>query len=396
MSPNATVDATGNSLVTPATKLTITAIRATPISIPMSYAYKWGPGTFEGFTRTLVEVETAEGLVGLGECGTSRDARIINESLTPRLIGANALNLADCESRAIPSYTGMITGRDFSRLNAYAGIEMALWDLAGKLTGRSVAELLGGRVRDQVAFTEYFALEKPTAEGIAAVVQACTDAVSQHGAKAFEGKVGVLSLRQEAGMVAAIRDVVGSDVPIRLDANMGWDVPTAREALRIYAELGVTWVEEPVRTQSELLRLRSQTTISFSSHQVDLPQAARDGAPDAFVIKIPYLGGIRRTVEFVMACSLLGIQVWFRAPSTGVATAAELQVAAALQPINQPSQNLSRWVADDIVEGGPFHATEGVVAVPQGPGLGVTLDPDAVARCAERARTAPLNDPYFH
>jgi glucarate dehydratase len=378
----------------PAPNPTITSITATPVSIPMSYIYKWGPGAYEGFTRTLVKVETSAGIVGIGEAGYARDARIINESLGPRLLGADPLDLSDCERRAIPSFTGMITSRDLTRLNAYSGIEIALWDIAGKLAGRSVAQLLGGRVRERVAVSEYFALQSGTADDFDAVADGCARAVREHGATTFEGKVGVLPLAQEARLIGAIRDAIGPEIPIRLDANMSWDVPTARQALPIYADLGVSWIEEPVVSQAEMIRLRATSPISFSSHQIDLPLAARDGTPDAFVVKIHYLGGIRRTVEFVMACAMFGIPVWFRSPSTGVATAAELQIAAALAPMTHPSQHLSRWLGDDIVDGGPFHATDGLVAVPDGPGLGVTLNPDAVTRCAERAHSAPLNDPY--
>ena len=376
--------------------LRITAVRATPVSIPLTFAYKWGPGTYRGFTRTIIEVETADGIVGIGEAGHARDARIISDWFAPRLIGADALDHADCERRALPSMTAMLTSRDLTRLNAYSGIEIALWDAAGKLAGRSLAELLGGRARDHVAVTEYFALAGDTADDIDAVAQRCADAVREHGAKVFEGKVGVLSLDQEIAMVRAIREAVGEAVPIRLDANMSWDVPTAREALARFADLGVTWCEEPVRTHAELLRLRAGTTMSFSSHQVDLPQAARDGAPDAFVVSLSYLGGIRRTVDFARACAMFGIQVWFRAPNTGVATAAELQVAAAVDSMAHPSQSLARWVGQDVIEQGPFRATGGLVAVPHGPGLGVTLDRAQMERCAERASAAPMNDPYAY
>lgn len=375
--------------------LTITAIRATPVSIPMSYVYKWGPGAFAGFTRTLVEVETSAGVTGIGESGSPRDARIIEESLAPRLLGADPLNRADCERRAIPSYAGLVTARDFTTLHAYSGIEMALWDLAGKLTGRSIAELLGGRVRDEITFSEYFALpSEGSSADLTSVADACAAAAADHGARFFEGKVGVLALHDEARLIGQIRHAVGDTTPIRLDANMSWDVATARQALPIFAALGVSWIEEPVVSQAELIRLRMTSPISFSSHQIDLPLAARDGVPDAFVVKIHYLGGIQRTVDFVVACAMFGIPVWFRAPSAGVATAAELQIAAALAPMTHPSQNLSRWVGDEIIQEGLFHATNGVVAVPDGPGLGVTLDPDGVERCRERARTAPLNDPF--
>jgi glucarate dehydratase len=376
--------------------LKITAIRTTPISVPMSFVYKWGPGTYEGFTRTLVEVDTSAGITGIGEAGYARDAALIDHLIAPALIGADPLDLADCERRAIPSYTGLVTARNFTRLNAYSGVEIALWDIAGKATGRSVAQLIGGVVRDEVSFTEYFAIEAGKGNDFSAVAEDCGKAVTEFGATGFEGKAGVLPLRQELEMVGAVRDAIGPDIPIRLDANMSWDVATAREALPRLAELGVTWVEEPVVSQAELIRLKGISPISFSSHQIDLPLAARDGVPEAFVVKIHYLGGIRRTVEFVNACAAFGVPVWFRSPSAGVETAAEIHIAAALAPMKYPSQNLSRWLGDEVIDRGPFHATNGVVKVPDGPGLGVTLDPAAVERCAERARNSPLNDAYAH
>ncbi|MGH2938200.1 MAG: enolase C-terminal domain-like protein [Solirubrobacterales bacterium] len=103
-----------------------------------------------------------------------------------------------------------------------------------------------------------------------------------------------------------------------------------------------------------------------------------------------YLGGIRRTVEFVAACAMFGIAVWFRAPNTGVATAAEIHIAAAMEPMMYPSQNLCRWLGDEIIEQGLFLPENGGVAVPDGPGLGVTLDPDAVDRATERARSGKI------
>jgi glucarate dehydratase len=374
--------------------LKITAIRATPISMPLSFIYKWGPGRFEGFSRTLVEVDTSAGITGIGEAGYSRDAELIDHRIAPALIGADPLDLADCERRAIPSYTGMVTSRNFARLNAYSGVEIALWDIAGKATGRSVSQLIGGVVREEVPFTEYFALEADKGDDITAVADECAKAVAEYGATSLEGKVGVLPLREELKMVRAIREAAGEDIPIRLDANMSWDVATAREALPAFADLGVTWIEEPVMTQAELVRLKGVAPISFSSHQIDLPLAVRDGVPESFVVKPHYLGGIRRTVQFVDACAAFGIPVWFRSPSAGVETAAEIHIAAALAPMKYPSQNLSRWFGDEIIDRGPFHAVDGVVKVPDGPGLGVTLDPVAVERCAERARNAPMNDAY--
>ena len=124
--------------------------------------------------------------------------------------------------------------------------------------------------------------------------------------------------------------------------------------------------------------------MSFSAHHVDLRRAVDLGVPDFFVLNLVELGGIRRTVEFVRACELLGIGFWFHSGDTGVATAAYLQVSAALEPIREPSQALLHWTADDVIEEGPFCPRGGRLPVPAGPGLGVTLDPAALRRCHER------------
>src|SRR5581483_9030545 len=205
----------------------------------------------------------------------------------------------------------------------------------------------GGRARDAVSFSDYFALSTGGDDTPSSVAERCADAVRTHGAKVLEGKVGVLPLDQEVELIRAVRHAVGEEVPIRLDANMSWDVATAREAVARLVELGVTWIEEPVVSQAELLRVRAGTSIAFSSHQVDLQQAARDGVPDAFVVSIHYQGGIRRTVELARACALFGIGFWFRSPNTAVAVAAELHIAAALDSMIHPSQNLARWLGDD-------------------------------------------------
>jgi glucarate dehydratase len=146
----------------------------------------------------------------------------------------------------------------------------------------------------------------------------------------------------------------------------------------------VRCIEEPVGSHEELARLRPHTDIAFSAHEPDLRRAVALGVPDFYVLNLVELGGIRRTVEFVRACEQFGIGFWFHSGDTAVASAAYLHVSAALEPIREPSQALFHWYADDVVAEGPFCPRNGVVPVPEGPGLGVTLDPAALARCHER------------
>src|SRR5207302_4735015 len=210
----------------------------------------------------------------------------VNEVLGPLLLGADPYDQAACERRCVPSLRELRTITDPSALHAYTGIEIALWDLVGKLEGRSVASLLGGRVRDAAPFTEYFAFRVGEEETPVAVAHYCSAMAEQHGARAFEGKVGAHELATDVAMVREIRAAVGNEPPSRIHANMAWTTATARTALGRFEALGVYSVEEPVATYQELARLRPNTTMAFSTHLANLPEAAARGVPDAFVVQL--------------------------------------------------------------------------------------------------------------
>jgi glucarate dehydratase len=366
----------------------IREIRATPVNIPIEAPYHCSVGVFAGFSKTVVEVESSDGVVGIGEAPNPFAAQVIQTRIAPKLFGANPYDLTDCERRAVPPIETYKNTDDNAIVLAYGGVEMALWDLVGKLEGRSVAELLGGRVRDSIPFTEYFAFRLATngIEGESTpkeVAGYCARMAEEHGAVRFEGKAGVHGLGTEVDMVREIRSAVGDDALLRLDANMAWSTTVAREALRRFEPYNIGSFEEPVRTLHELSQLRSSTSISFSSHEPDLAAAVRLGVPDAFVINLTQLGGIRRTVKFVAACEVFGIDVWFYS-EPGVSTAAQIQVASAIEWLSQPSQTLARWQADDVIVGGPFRPEGGSLPVPRTPGVGVELDRVALKRAHAR------------
>jgi glucarate dehydratase len=353
---------------------------------------------FAGFSKTVVEVESDDGAIGIGEAPNPFAAGVIDSRITPKLIGADPYDLADCERRCVPPIETYKNTDDNAVVLAYGGVEMALWDLIGKLEDRSLAELLGGRVRNSIPFTEYFAF-RLAANGIAGestpkeIGAYCARMVEEHGAQRFEGKAGVHDIGTEVAMVREIRAAIGDDPLIRLDANMAWSTTTAREALRRFEEYNVGSFEEPVRTLHELALLRQSTSISFSSHEPSLTAAVRLGVPDAFVINLTQLGGIRRTVRFIAACEEFGVDVWFYS-EPGISTAAHLQVSAAIDWLNQASQTLARWQPDDVIEGGPFRPEGGALAVPDGPGLGVELDRQALGRAHRRFRDEGPYDQY--
>jgi glucarate dehydratase len=171
---------------------------------------------------------------------------------------------------------------------------------------------------------------------------------------------------------------------LRLDANMGWRLETARDALAEMGSSRIENVEEPVGTFEEMAALRRATTIPFSTHETDLVRACELGVPETFVLDTAACGGIAGTLRFVAACEASGKGFWFYSGHLGPATAAHLHLAAALPYLDRPSQSLLRWYPDDVIAGGPFVPERGLVRIPDGPGLGVELDEAAVARGVER------------
>jgi glucarate dehydratase len=246
-------------------------------------------------------------------------------------------------------------------------------------------------VRTQVELTEYFSyrLPGPSEAGESTpleVARYCARMIEQHDAQGFEGKLATVGLDEEVEMVREVRRAIGPERMLRLDANGGWTVPTARQALRRLDEHEIAYYEDPVETPEELAQLRAHTGASFSTHVVDLPTAVRLRVPDAIVTNLNELGGLRRTLELIAACARFDLAFRFHSGETGVGSAAYLQVSAAIEHVREPSQTLLRWYADDVIEQGPFVPRGGVLPVPDGPGLGVTLDRVALRRCHERYR----------
>jgi glucarate dehydratase len=372
---------------------TVIAVRATPINIPLRNPYHCSVGVYSGFSTTVIEVESSDGVVGIGEASSPFSADVINRRIAPNLIGADPLDLAACERRCMPPIEAYKNIDDNSIVMAWGGVEMALWDLAGRLQDRSIGQLLGGRVRDKVAFTEYFGFRVDVDKEPLDIARYCAQMAEQYGARGFEGKAGVKSLSDEIAMAREIRAAVGEDPILRLDANMAWSTTTAREAMRRLEPYNISSFEEPVRSYAELALLRQTTTIAFSAHDPDLVSAVKCGVPDAIVINATVLGGIRRTIAFLAACQAFGVDVWFYS-EPGISTAAHLQLASAVPWIAQPSQTLARWQTDDVLAEGIFVPRDGELAVPDGPGLGINLDAAALARCHQRYLDEGPYNPY--
>ena len=381
----------------PERDLRIVDVRATIVNLPLEAEYVWATGRYPGATKVVIEVVTEGGIVGLGEAPHWRHAQLVEKELKDRLRGAQADDLHSCWRRAIPPIESLRNTDGTDVIRAYGGIEIALWDIRAKAAGVPLYRLLGGASRKTVKFAEYFSArignDRVAGESTPQEIgDYCRRMVEEHDSPVFEGKVGFRDLKTDIEVARSVREAIGPDRILRLDANMAWRLPTAHRALAELDEFDVANVEDPVSSFEDMEKLRVHSAIPFSTHVPDLRRAVALGVPDSFVLNIMALGGIEKTLRFVGACQEMGVGFSFYSGDTGIGTAAYLHLASADAYLDAPSQSLLRWYTDDVIEGGPFQAEGGEIAVPDGDGLGVALDRSAIeAAHARFLRDGPID-----
>lgn len=374
----------------------IARLRATPVLIPLEAPYLWSYGVLDGFSKTIVEVETDDGVTGIGEAPSHACAPLL-AAWGEVLAGRDPLDIAGIERAVLPWWSGVQSVTDFAAIGAFGGLEMALWDLRGRLWNQPVANLLGGIHRREVPFTDYFAFRLGRESTVEAVVDYCLGLRDAHGTTFFEGKVSDADLRANIRLVEALRDALGPDAMIRIDSNQAFSLPSALALAPAFQAAGIRNWEDPVADMEGMARLRSRIGIPISTHNTDLPKIARTGAADAIVSNVASFGGFTRMMRFVSACEAAGVDFWCYSGDSGIGTAAYLHACAHHPHIREPNQSLLRQQPFDVIAEGPLSPRGNVIALPEGPGLGVTLDPDRLAWCArllvERGPPNKYHDP---
>jgi L-alanine-DL-glutamate epimerase-like enolase superfamily enzyme len=339
----------------------------------------WPGGTRHSASGLLVQIGTDEGLVGLGEAPgpTLPTIRaIIDAEMTQFLIGQDPLRIEWLVHR-MEEFT-----RNWSRMGAYAiaGVEMALLDLKGKALGVSVAELLGGFCRDRVPVVGYLFIDSPEAN--AQKAGAFVDA----GYTELKLKVG-RDFEQDHDTIAAIRDRVGPDVKIRIDANMIWSVPAAIKWIRGLERFDLQYVEQPVPDfdVQGLAQVRRSVAVPIAADEActdlrSVLELIKADACDVLVVYPSEAGGLRRAHQIGALADAAGkwctIGSW---AELGVATAGNVHVVASSS--NYPFASDTHYPLQELdVLAQPLAMTDGLVEVPRAPGLGVELDPEAVER----------------
>jgi glucarate dehydratase len=384
----------------------VTDLRATPVAIkdpPLRSAF----GLHAPFAlRTIVEIDTDEGIVGLGETYGGKAPLDAFAAIRSQVVGIDVAALTPLRT-AIESGGGerpdgwAWEARRFGPAALFSAIEVACLDALGKHQAMRVCELLGGAVRQRVDFAAYLFFKHggDDAWGEVMTPEAMVDEARTmrelYGYRSLKLKGGVLPPDDEIRTIVALREAFGPAVPLRIDPNAAWSHATAVRVARTLAG-SLQYLEDPVPGIDGMAAVARETTIPLATNMcvtgfAHLPLAVAK-RPVSIILSDHHMwGGLRATVELGRLCETFGFGLSMHSNShLGISLAAMVHVAAAIPNLTYACDTHYPWQTEDVIAGGKLAIRDGAVDVPPGPGLGVDLDRDALGRLHEQYLRAGL------
>jgi glucarate dehydratase len=374
----------------------IVDIRATTVTVPLEAPLRHSNGAHWGrFVRTIVEVETDDGLIGLGEMGGGGEsAELAFRGLLPYLNGHDPFDLEALRLK-IANPTASLYN---NRTQILAAIEFACLDLIGKKLDQPVYNLLGGKLRDEVEFATYLFYryadpgtrtgEVRTTEQL---IEHTRDLKQRHGFTTHKLKGGVFHPDVELEAYRALAEAFPGD-SVRYDPNGALSVEQAIRFGQAIEDLRNDYFEDPAWGLNGMRRVRQMVRIPTATNTVvvnfeQLAANILDPAIDVILLDTTFWGGIRPCIKAAAVCETfqLGIAV-HSSGELGIQLATMLHLGAVLPNLSFAADAHYHHLADDIITGGKMEYRNGAIAVPDGPGLGVELDRDKLAEYADLYR----------
>jgi glucarate dehydratase len=394
--------------------LRITGLKITPIALPdpplLAASGCHGPY----FLRNVIELEVEGGMTGLGEMPGGERVTSALERARELVLGKNAFAYRGFEPFLRPLGKG-----------AYAGIEMACLDACGRATGRRFSELLGGPVRESVEFAAYlfyrYAADHPvvladsrladgrgrgpkaldewgevrTPETMAEMAKRFRD---RWGFRVFKLKAGVLTPEAERDTLREMARTLGPEALLRIDPNGRWKTETAIRIGHQIKDLKLEYYEDPVRTQTAMAEVRQATGLKMSTNMCvtsfsHIPEALRVHPIDVLLCDHHYFGGFAGCQALGPIADEAGWTLSQHSNShSGITMSAMIHLAASIPQLTMASDTHYPWLPEDadIIQGPKLKIEGGRMAVPAGPGLGVELDRDRLARAHETYRKSGM------
>jgi D-galactarolactone cycloisomerase len=343
----------------------------------------------EDCVHTLVAVHTDDGVTGLGSVFTNDGlVKAALAVLEPLYRGENALE-PERVTEKLRQNTFWL-GRGGSITHAISGIDIALWDILGKATGQPVGRLLGGRYRDKVRPYASILMDEP------APMSRKLQALREQGFRAFKigwGPFGRVSDAKDREIVAAARAAVGPDCRLMVDAGGSdafwyqgykWALRTAG----MLADYDVYWFEEALRPDNlrDFVALRREAPVRISGGEVLTRREAftpfiTEGALDIVQPDVTKVGGITESRRIAWMAQEHGVQLIPHGWNTAVGLAVDLQLASAFVDTDMVEYIGGSPYVDEIAAGGWHLDADGYLTIPDRPGMGLEIDPAALASC---------------
>ena len=342
--------------------------------------------------RTIVEVETDTGLIGLGEMGGGGEsAEAAFRAMKAYLVGQDPARLEEMRFR-IANPTASLYN---NRTQILAALEFACLDILGQAWGVPVSEILGGRLRDTIPFATYCFFRYPNpvtglgeVRTIDQVIEYTRHAKQRHGFTAHKMKAGVFHPDHELEMYKALAAAFPGD-SLRFDPNAVWSTEQAIRFGQGIENLRNDYLEDPVYGLNGMRRVREKVRMALATNTVvvnfeQLATNALDTAVDVILLDTTFWGGIRPCVKAAAVCETfqLGVAV-HSSGELGIQLATMLHLGAVIPNLSFAADAHYHHLKDDIIEGGLMPYAGGAIRVPEGPGLGVKLNRDKLREYSE-------------
>jgi glucarate dehydratase len=367
-------------------------IRATPVTIPLAAPLRHANGCHWGrFVRTIVEVETDDGLIGLGEMGGGGESAVAAfQALKPYLVGHDPARLETMRFK-ISNPTASLYNH---RTQMLAALEFACLDILGQRWGVPVSEILGGRVRDHVPFASYLFFRYANADG-SGEIRSCDQLVAEakalkerYGFRAHKLKGGVFPPEYELACYRALADSLPGD-SFRFDPNGVWSTEQAIWFGQRIGDLNNDYLEDPVFGLAGMRRTREKVSMPLATNTVvvgfeQLAANILHTAVDVILLDTTFWGGIRACVKAAGICEAfqLGVAV-HSSGELGIQLATMLHLGAVVPNLTFAADAHYHHLMDDVIAGGKIEYCHGAIPVPTAPGLGVRLDRDKLGEYHE-------------
>jgi len=389
----------------------ITRVTVTPI------AFKDAPllnasGIHEPYAlRSIIEVETDNGHVGLGESYGDAPALAVMDKVKTQMIGLDPFNLNGLRAIVKATVAGMSpasnagaelapgshAGKAVS--NAYSAFEVALLDVQARYLNVPLVDLLGGAVRTEIPFSAYLFFKyaehidspyRPDAWGEALseeqIVAQARRMIDENGFQSIKLKAGALDPEHEVACIKALKKAF-PDAPLRIDPNANWSLDTAVRMAELLGD-DLQYYEDPTPGLEGMAELHRRTGLPLATNMVvtDFDEFRRSVALNSVQIVLAdhhYWGGLRDTQTLSLMCDTFGLGVSMHSNShLGISLMAMSHVAAAVPNLSYACDTHYPWqeADEEVIQGGKLPIRNGCVSITRAPGLGVELDRDQLAK----------------